>query len=121
MDISLSGLNVRIGARGSMIDGAAERICFHDDPLIVALLERIRDTHGRARRRAGFGDELDLRLRGVAIHRHVGDIYFHGAEVEGLQRAQVLANGVSDRIGGGLLILLAANGCDAYGQQRENA
>ncbi len=88
-----------------MLDHAAGSFRLDDHPCGVTLFQLISDLHARAWRRARLGPKDYLRMglptfKGDAIHIHV-----HGAQVEGVERSEMLRDSSANGVGIALLLL----------------
>jgi hypothetical protein len=100
-------VRVLIGIR--MLDHAASRLRFENDPRTVALFQVIGNLHASPLGRAGLRPEFDIGVGQIAVDGNLLDIHHHGAHIEGAYSSEVLhdsgANGVIV-----ILLLLASAG-----------
>ncbi len=100
---------MRICVCSRMIDHASGRFCFDDYPCRVAFLKLIGDLHACAWRRAGFGPEGNLGACLVALDGDVVHVHVHGAQVQSVERIEVLRDSGADTVG--IAFLVFASTC----------
>ncbi len=107
---------VRVLVGIGMLDHAARRLRFENEPRTVALFQVIGNLHASPLGRPGFGPEFNFGVGLIAVDGNLLDIHYHGAHVEGTNSSKVLhdsgANGIIV-----ILLLLASAGGQKRGKE----
>ena len=101
---------VRVLIGIGMLDHAARRLRFENDPRTVALFQVIGNLHASPLGRPGFGPEFNFGVGLIAVDGNLLDVHHHGAHVEGADSGEVLHDSGANGVIVILLLLASADG-----------
>src|SRR6266550_2242089 len=101
-------VRVLVGIR--MLDHAARRLRFENEPRPIALFQVIGNLHASPLGRPRFGPEFNFGVGLIAVDGNLLDIHHHGAHVEGAYSGEVLHDSRANGVIVILLLLASASG-----------
>lgn len=103
------GLLMWVRSWNRVLDHAARRFRFCDDPLPIVFFELIGDLHRSSLRGSCFRTERNLCMRLGSLNRYFGDIDVHGAEAQSFKRSKMTRDSGANRICITLLLMTSGN------------